>query len=484
MTKKKTLVIAILCSLAGTSTATNATSLQGFQTNQIHRHAVNAVNGATLADDSTEQTDDDDSEELRIQAIAALAEAISLAEQMQATIQLAPQASKTALQVAISTAKTMKATLDRGGILANLISTSSIEEATHTLTDFVQQMPALSQYYQGALEEIDCNETISSATSLKTIVTAARAGVELVTTTSALQNVLSTMHLAVAGYLQGVDSLAQGQNLSGLIPNHSFDRGCMDEWYGLNIDLQGIDLANFRLDNLASLAGAIQFGMRDGTQAVLNASSDSIPAVHGNYYLYSNNTGAVPGQPIATMLTALPGGSYQLSARMAVAPGFLHLYNNHLTVLTVPFEVLKQVIEGVDFSTTDITQIISNINLSELLPALLQNGKIITAKGSGSGINTLDDVSLSFDIAKNDFVLIVMNAGVVPLVGTSAYKADNLQLTYLHAPIDEDPSGEEDGLSDIDVRPALHNSYDLSGRTADFRHKGIRIKNGKKYVGR
>lgn len=475
MKMRMNVLAATLCCLAGTSLTMNATDLQGqrlFDSTQ-QRFFDSAQLYAETAEDGDELTE----EEERAQAIEALVEAISIAEQQQGTFGPVPQASKTALQTAITTAKALKSTLDRGGIVAKLVSTKSIKDAAQNLLDMVQQMPAISEYYQGALAEIEVNQQISSTTAFNAVITAARGGIELSSNVSGMKNVLSTMHLGVLAYLQGVDSLAENQNLTGVIPNHSFDRGNTDEWYGMNVDLQSIDLSNFRLDNLASLASAIKLEMRDGTMAIRNADKDSIDAVHGRYYLYSNNSGLAAGQPIAQPLLGLPGGSYQLTARMSVTPGLLRTNNCHLAVLTVPNEVLKELIDGFDFSSLDISQIASSINISEILPVLLENGKVITAKARGTNINSLVDVSLSFDIQKNDFVMLVLNAGIAPFVGTSAYRADNLQLTYLHA-----PENIEDGIADMQAQGAATATYDLNGRIVSGRKKGILIKGGKKFM--
>lgn len=434
-----------------------------------------------------EKTADIDMDALaRSQAISALADVIAVAEELQAGLESAPQASKTALQAAIVAAKALKSSLDQGGIVAKLISTKRITDAVHTLEEVVGQMQGISDYYQGALEEMDNAAQISDAAALQTIVTAARGGVELSTSASGINTVLSTMHYALVAYLQTVDSLGQNQDLTGLITNHSFDRGNMDGWLGVDLDLKSIDITNFSLDNLASLSSAIKVGMRSGTLAVANDGDRSMEAVHGKYYMLSDNEGTLAGQPIAQALLGLPAGSYRLSARMAVAPGLLRNNSCHLGVVTVPYEVLQQVIGDVDLSNPDFRQFVDSLDMETILPALLENAQVVTAKTSGEGIDTLVDVALDFDIAKNDVVLMVLNGGMYPLVATSAYRADNLQLHYLHAPVLNPSEGEEVevALEGVAASRGTNATYDILGRRAIGQRKGITIQDGRKYIRR
>lgn len=434
-----------------------------------------------------EKTADIDMDALaRSQAISALADVIAVAEELQSGLESAPQASKTALQTAIVTAKALKSSLDQGGIVAKLISTKRITDAVHTLEEVVGQMQGISDYYQGALEEMDNAAQISDAAALQTIVTAARGGVELSTSASGINTVLSTMHYALVAYLQTVDSLGQNQDLTGLITNHSFDRGNMDGWLGVDLDLKSIDITNFSLDNLASLSSAIKVGMRDGTFAVANDGDERMEGVHGKYYMLSDNEGTLAGQPIAQALLGLPAGSYQLSARMAVAPGLLRNNSCHLGVVTVPYEVLQQVIGDVDLSNPDFRQLVDSLDLETVLPALLEGAQVITAKTGGEGIDALVDVTLDFDIAKNDVVLMVLNGGMYPLVATSAYRADNLQLHYLHAPvvIPSEGEGQEVGVRGVVTSNGTGASYDILGRRSVGQGKGVVIQDGRKYIRR
>lgn len=454
----------------------------------------------------------------RAQAIEALANAISAAEKLQGEIEEAPRASKTALQTAIAAAKVLKSTLDKGGLVAKLVSTQRIKDAAKSLQDTVDGMQGISDYYVGAMEEIDNAEQISSATAMKAIITAARSGVELSTGVTGMKTVLSTMHYAIVGYLQTVDSLQQNQNLTGMIMNHSFDRGTMDGWTGMDIDLQKIDITKISMDNLGSLAQAIKIGMREGTVAMANNGEQPMQDVHGKFYLNSDNEGTLAGQPIAQPILGLPAGSYELSARMAVNPGLLHTNSCHLAVMTIPSDLIKEFLGNIDLSNPDLGSIADSIDIASLLPILLEQGQLVTGKGNAKDINTLCDVTLSFDIQKNDIVMIVLNGGLYPLLATSAYKADNLQLTYLHAPVvdndnDDDNKGEgdgdgdgdgdgndddkgegdgndkgegegdADGISTLSTSTHANAAYDLDGRIRTTLKKGgITIRGGKKYL--
>lgn len=416
---------------------------------------------------------------LRSQAIEALTFGITDAESFRAALGKAPQASKTALQTSINAAKLLKSSLDRGGIVAKLVSTQSIIDATTALENTIAQMQGITDCYLGAIEEIDNAEQIGSTFALQTIITAARSGIELAINKPGINNALNTMHYALIGYLQQVDSLDSLTNLTGLISNPSFERGNMDGWMSFDVDPQKVDITKLSMDNLAGLAGAISLGMREGTRTVDNTTADSIPDVHGKYYMFSNNEGSMPGQPLLQMLLGLPAGTYQLDARMAVTRGLLNTNGCHLTAITISSDILQQLIGNIDFTRPDISSIIESIDIASVLPTLIQEGNIVTLKANGKDINTLVDASLSFDIQKNDIVLVVLNGGMLPLIANTAYKADNLQLHYLHAPVIEEESAS---VSAIAAPAAATTTYDLSGRQIKHGVKGIIIRNGKKFM--
>lgn len=416
----------------------------------------------------------------RTQAIEALSQAIEAAEQLQATMEVAPMGCKTALQTAISTAKVMKSSLDRGGIIARLITTKQIVDAAQSLEGTVAQMQGVPDYYVGVKQEIDSVELISSSTALKAIVAAARSGVELSTNVSGMNTAVNTMHYALVGYLQGVESLEERQSLTGMLSNPSFERGNMDGWTGLDVDLQQIDITHISLDNLGMLAKAIKIGMREGTQAVTYTDEEREETVPSKFYLHSDNEGTLAGQPVAQILMGMPAGSYQLSARMAVNPGLLRTNSCHLTVLTIPNEALQEVLGNIDIS--NLGNLAEAIDLSTVLPIMLEKGQLVSNKNAGANLSTWVDVTLDFDIQKNDIVVMVMNGGLYPLLATSAYKADDIQLHYLHAPIvdPEEGTGEEDSINRLSPSSAAHPAYDLSGRPAHGQKRGLVIRDGRK----
>lgn len=470
MTFKKNILCAITISVFGGYHAAVAATHDG-----LYCLTANQDNNTTITPNDEEETDDMQ----RSQAIEALALSIADAETFQSTLGQAPQASKAALQTAISAARLLKSSLDRGGIVAQLVSTQRIIDATTALQNTLAQMQGITDYYLGAIEEIDNAEQISSALAPKTIITAARSGIELATGTSGINTTLNTMHLALTGYLQQVDSLDSQTNLTGLISNPSFNRGNMDGWLSIDMDPQKIDITHINPDNLASLASAITIGMREGTRAVANTATDSIPDVHGKYYMYSNNEGLLPGQPIAQMLIGLPAGTYQLDARMAVANRLFSTNSCHLAAFTISSSILQQIIGDIDSTNPDISQILDSMDMASILPTILQESKIITAKAKGTGINTMMDVSITFDIQPNDIVFFALNGGMFPLVATSAYKADDLQLHYLHAPVPEDTPSAISALASPTTTTV---TYDLSGRLINAGSKNIVIRNGKKIV--
>lgn len=429
----------------------------------------------------------------RIRAIEALGIAIEHAEAVKAETDRLPGLNKLSLSTAISAAKTMKSTVERGGWAASLITTARIVETAAKLEETASTLEAISDYYVASLAEIANIEVISSETALRALTTTAKGALELAATQEAMQAAMNTMRVALLAYLQTIDAFTDGQDLTGLIANPSFETGTMNNWFGIVIDLDKLNPGDFTPDNPGSLAKLMQVKMAEGTTPVANRGANAMEGVTGKYYLNNNSGGIAAGQLIMQPLAGMPAGSYEVRADMATNPGILRLNAPHLSVLIVPHEVADQLVGDISNPDFDWSSIVGNFNLAEYLPLFLEQGKMLTAKAECSDINTFSSLSLAFDIEKGDIVLLALNAGTTPLAGTSAYRADNLQLTYVKAPEtkeeeeNKDPKeeGEEEEETDA-VLPAKENNtspgYNLQGNIVAPSAKGIHIKGGRKIL--
>lgn len=318
--------------------------------------------------------------------------------------------------------------------------------------DETTEAEALEDYKTACLAAIDNISLIGDNFTIRSMVSLAKTSLGICSTTDAMSRTMTALRAGVIGYLQTVKTFDDGQVYTGLVGNHSFDTGDLSSWYCVGFDISQLsltDLANAMSGgDVSGLVNAVSVNnWNENTKAFENQGANAVQGGSGKYYLGSNQ---LMMQPIL----GLPAGIYSLNAKVACTPGFLNLSKVHLNALVVPTSTVQEVIGDVLSNTSDWGELLTNFNLTQYMGPFLQSGKLYTEAISCKNISTLSDGELRFVIDEGDILVIGMNAGMIPFVGTDQFRADNLQLVGLRA---------ADGLLDI-AKASLGEA--LQGHTA------------------
>jgi hypothetical protein len=246
-----------------------------------------------------------------------------------------------------------------------------------------------------------------------------------------MRRTMTALRAGVLGYLQTTGAFQDEQVFTGLVGNHSFDTGDLSLWYSIGFDLSQIGLSDITNaisgGDVSGLVNAVSVNnWNEDTKAIENAGGNAISGGDQKYYLNSS-------QLIMQPLIGLPAGIYSFSAKVACNPGFFRLNKVHLNALVIPTNIVQEILGDMLSNTTDWTELLSNFDMTQYIGVFIENGKLYTESASCQNLNTFSDGELRFIIDEGDVVIIGMNAGMVPFIGTEQYRADNLQLTGLRA---------------------------------------------------
>lgn len=327
-----------------------------------------------------------------------------------------------------------------------IISPSFAQE--ETVTD------SLADYKTACLAAIDNISLLGDNFTIRSMVSVAKTSLNICATKDDMRRAMTVLRASVVGYLQTVKTFQDGQVFTGLVANHSFDTGDLSSWYSIGFDLSQIGLSDITSaisgGDVSGLINAVSVNdWNENTKAIENTESNAVQNGHEKYYLNSN-------QLIMQPIFGLPAGIYSLSAKVACTPGLLRLNKVHLNALVVSTDVAQDVLGNV-LSNGNRSELLSNFNLTEYIAPFLQNGKLYSGSVSCKNLSTFSDGELRFIIDKGDIVILGMNAGMVPFIGTEQYRADNLQLTGLKAadailtPAKADLEAALQGLSAIEA---------------------------------
>lgn len=288
----------------------------------------------------------------------------------------------------------------------------------------------LSDYKTACLEAIDNISKISDSFSMRSMITIAKTSLNVCQTKDDMRRTMTVLRAGVTSYLQTVKTFPDGQVYTGLLGNHSFDTGDLSTWYCVGFDLSQISLTDITNaisgGDVSGLVNAVSVNnWNEDTKAVENEGANAIQGGHEKYYLNST-------QLIMQPIIGLPAGIYDFSAKVACSPGLLKLNKVHLNALVISTSVAQEVLGDV-LSNGNWEELFSDFNLLQYMTPFLQNGKLYSGTVNCKNLTTLSDGELRFIIDKGDIVIIGINAGMVPFVGTEKFRADNLQLTGLRA---------------------------------------------------
>lgn len=287
-----------------------------------------------------------------------------------------------------------------------------------------------ADYRTACQAAIDSISLIGDNFTMRSMISIARTSLNLCRTKDDMRRTMTALRAGVTGHLQTVSTFTDGQSYTGLAGNHSFDTGDLALWYNVGFDLSKISLSDITAaignGNVSGLANAITVNdWNEETHAIENREPNAVQDGHGKYYLRSS-------QLIMQPIIGLPAGIYSLSAKAACTPGLLRLNKVHINALVIPTNAAQEIL-GEIFSNGQWEELFTNFDLAKYMARFLQNGKLYTGSVSCKNLSTLSDGELRFVIDKGDIVIIGMNAGMVPFIGTEPFLADNLQLTGIRA---------------------------------------------------
>lgn len=364
----------------------------------------------------------------REEALARLQEAISKSEQVRNEVTDVPGLSKTILDAELTAAKAIISMEDSGSWtwISNRISVSTINSMANTLISTSNNFLSMADYYTACLAAISNIEKISSGTTLRALTSTARASLQIAASKEAMTTAMSVLRTGVTAYLQTINTFEDGKLFTGMLGNHSFDTGDLVQWYSLSVDLSSINLAELASSiskgDLGSLANAVSLNeWKDNTKAVRNEGEERKENVDGRYRLQSEQT-------IMQPLLGLPAGIYEFKASATCAPGLLNTDKIHTTALVIPAETVQQM-----FGDLTSGEGLSGIDLSKYIGTFLSEGLLNTRATVPQKADSLAEATVRFILNKGDIVILGINAGIAPYIGTALYNADNLQLTYLRS---------------------------------------------------
>ena len=289
----------------------------------------------------------------------------------------------------------------------------------------------LADYKTACLAAIDNISLIGDNFAIRSMISVAKTALSVCQTKDAMRRTMTTLRAGVLGYLQTTSTFPDGQVYTGLAGNHSFDTGDLSLWYCIGFDLSQIgltDLVNaIGGGDVSGLMNAVSVNeWNEDTKAIENQGSNAVQGGQGKYYLGSN-------QLLMQPILGLPAGIYSLNAKVACAPGFLNLNKVYLNALVVPTSTVQEVLGDIIGDTSNWSELFNNFDLSQYMAPFLQSGKLYSGSANCKSLSTFSDGELRFIIDEGDIVIIGINAGMLPFIGTEQFRADNLQLVGLRA---------------------------------------------------
>lgn len=366
----------------------------------------------------------------RLEAVERLEKAVENARKIQEEITEVPGLSKTILGAEITSSEVLLATEKSGtwSWISSLINTSTINSASDGLNQLSADFMSQADYYAACKAAIANIERISSGMTLRALTTTAKASLELAASKEAMLAAMTTLRAGVSGYLQTVNTFADGQVFTGMLGNHSFDTGDMSQWYSVGVDMGKVSISDvtgaISGGDVSSLANAITINeWNKDTRAVRNEDTE------GEGRKYHLNAKQMLMQP----LLGMPAGIYEFSATVSCNPGLLKTDKLHLSVLVVPQEIVQQAIGDVTSGDFNWNDLMANFDMAQYMGTFLQHGKLYSGSTTCTALGSDQNAQLRFFLNRGDIMIVGIDAGTIPFLGSAEYTADNLQLIYLRS---------------------------------------------------
>lgn len=336
---------------------------------------------------------------------------------------------------------------------------------------------SLADYKTACLAAIDNISLLGDGFAIRSMVSVAKASLNICRNKDDMRRAMTVLRAGVAGYLRTTSTFPDGQVFTGMVGNHSFDTGDLSTWYCLGFDLSQIgpgDLANaISGGDVSGLANAVKVNeWNEDTKAVENKGGNAVEGGHQKYYLNSS-------QLIMQPILGLPAGIYSFNAKVACNSSLFGLTKVHLDALVIPTSIVQEVLGDVISDNVKWGEFFSNFDLTKYIVPFLQSGKLYSSSTRGQGLGKFTDGELRFVVDKGDILIIGINAGLLPFVGTEQFRADNLQLTGLRATdgiLDPAKAGLAEALQGLEPVEANYNA-DTEGTQPAFTYdKSLTLK--------
>lgn len=311
----------------------------------------------------------------------------------------------------------------------------------------------LTDYKTACLAAIDNISLIGNSFSMRSMISIAKTSLNACSTKDAMRRTMTTLRAGVLGYIRTTATFPDGQVFTGLVGNHSFDTGDTSLWYCLSFDLSQLSLTDISNaisgGDVSSLGKAIYMNVwNEDTKPIENTGNKAMQSGDGKFYLNST-------QLVMQPILSLKAGIYSFSAKVACNPGFFSMSKVHLNALVIPSDVVQEVIGDIIGDNPNWEEIFNNFDMSPYMGSFLQDGKLYTESVTCQSLSTFTNGEVRFIVDEGDIVVIGMDAGMVPFIGTDQFRADNLQLTSLRSadkiltPAKADLAAALQGLSEV-----------------------------------
>lgn len=311
---------------------------------------------------------------------------------------------------------------------------SDINNAAQGLEELTEQMLDITDVYAACKDAADHIRKVPGALSSIGGFLGDNVGLEICSTKEAMLQSIQTMRLASLASVV-LTKFKAGDELTGLIQNHSFDTGDATGWNALTGQL-----------NDASTA-VLTDGMANGV---------------GKYHFESNIfglLGANTGERIMQPVLGLKKGDYSLKVR---ATSLSTLSNKiHLNAIVLPLDVVD-INDWSKVSQEIITSLIKNLG------TIIGRGIVKEASKDCSDKNALEEVELQFTLDADNPIIIAMNCGLTSVTGFNAFAADEVTLTYLGEGVITD-------INTVNAATGADTYYNIGGSAVAAPAKGINI---------
>lgn len=313
---------------------------------------------------------------------------------------------------------------------------SSINNSAAGLEELVGKIKDVSDVYVACKDAADHIQAIPGVGAAISGFLGDKVGLEIATTKEAMiQSVQAMRTAALVNVLLPTTVFKAGNDLTGLIQNHSFDTGDATGWRALNGDLSSASTAVLTDENMTNGVGKYHFETN-------------------TFSLFGAGTGERIIQPVI----GLKKGDYSLKVKAA---SLSTLSNKiHLNAIVIPTDLID--ITHLNDPTALIGDILKNIT------NIISRGIIKEASKDCPDRNNLEEVELQFTLDAADPILIAMNCGLTSVTGFNAFAADEVTLTYLGEGVITD-------INTVNAAQGNDTYYNIGGSAVAAPAKGINI---------